>query len=72
MSSYRPASARVLRLRVKDKHAAWLGGLAREVNTLLLWDSYGLGNFELRAGNFDQVAVVHRMAVEGYAIERWI
>jgi putative transposase len=32
MSSYRPSAIRVLRLRVKDKHAAWLGGLAREVN----------------------------------------
>jgi putative transposase len=32
MSSYR--SVRVLRLRVKDKHAAWLAGLAREVNTV--------------------------------------
>jgi putative transposase len=32
MSSYR--SSRVLRLRVKDKHAAWLCGLAREVNTV--------------------------------------
>jgi putative transposase len=33
----RPTSAgyiRVLRLRVKDKHAAWLCGLAREVNTV--------------------------------------
>ena len=34
MSSYRPGAIRVLRLRVKDKHAAWLGGLAREVNTV--------------------------------------
>jgi putative transposase len=34
MSSYRPTAVRVLRLRVKDKHAAWLGGLAREVNTV--------------------------------------
>ena len=34
MSSYRPSAIRVLRLRVKDKHAAWLGGLAREVNTV--------------------------------------
>jgi len=34
MSSYRPTATRVLRLRVKDKHAAWLSGLAREVNTV--------------------------------------
>ena len=34
MSSTRStASIRVLRLRVKDKHATWLRGLAREVNT---------------------------------------
>jgi putative transposase len=116
MSSYRSTAVRVLRLRVKDKHAAWLCGLAREVNTvfnycnelsvkvfererrrrqhqkirlawrksggarrslgwipfkvrtiryrggqiyfaghwLSLWDSYGLGKFELRAGNFSE------------------
>src|SRR6185437_6265107 len=29
MSSNHPAAIRVLRLRVKDKHAAWLSGLAR-------------------------------------------
>jgi Putative transposase DNA-binding domain len=34
MSSSRPTAIRVLRLRVKDKHAAWLCGLAREVNTV--------------------------------------
>ena len=34
MSSCRPIAVRVLRLRVKDKHAAWLCGLAREVNTV--------------------------------------
>jgi putative transposase len=34
MSSYRNTAVRVLRLRVKDKHAAWLCGLAREVNTV--------------------------------------
>jgi IS605 OrfB family transposase len=34
MSSYRSAAIRVLRLRVKDKHAPWLSGLAREVNTV--------------------------------------
>jgi transposase len=34
MSSSRHAAIRVLRLRVKDKHAAWLCGLAREVNTV--------------------------------------
>jgi putative transposase len=34
MSSSRPTTVRVLRLRVKDKHAAWLCGLAREVNTV--------------------------------------
>ena len=34
MSSSRPTATRVLRLRVKDKHAAWLRGLAREVNTV--------------------------------------
>jgi putative transposase len=34
MSSSRTTAVRVLRLRVKDKHAAWLGGLAREVNTV--------------------------------------
>jgi putative transposase len=34
MSSSRPTTVRILRLRVKDKHAAWLGGLAREVNTV--------------------------------------
>jgi hypothetical protein len=33
MSSSR-ASVRVLRLRVKNKHAQWLCGLAREVNTV--------------------------------------
>ena len=33
MSSSRFAAVRVLRLRVKDKHANWLCGLAREVNT---------------------------------------
>src|SRR5476649_2183796 len=115
MSSSRSIAVRVLRLRVKDKHAEWLCGLAREVNThlpiqavqeiaeeyarrrrhhqkvrlawrksggarrsigwipfkvktiryrggqiyfagrwLSLWDSYGLGNFELRAGNFSE------------------
>jgi hypothetical protein len=117
MSSCRSSAVRVLRLRVKDKHAAWLCGLAREVNTvfnycndlsvkvfererrflsgfdfwpflkgvtrgarrslgwipfkvrtiryrggqiylagrwLSLWDSYGLGSFELRAGNFSE------------------
>jgi IS605 OrfB family transposase len=30
----RPTAIRVLRLRVKDKHAPWLAGLAREVNTV--------------------------------------
>jgi putative transposase len=34
MYSYRFAAVRVLRLRVKDKHAKWLCGLAREVNTV--------------------------------------
>jgi Putative transposase DNA-binding domain len=34
MSSSRSAAVRVLRLRVKDKHAAWLCTLAREVNTV--------------------------------------
>src|SRR5450631_910488 len=34
MSSSRSITVRVLRLRVKDKHAAWLCGLAREVNTV--------------------------------------
>jgi putative transposase len=34
MSSFRPTAVRVLRLRVKDKHAKWLCGLAREVNTV--------------------------------------
>ncbi len=34
MSSTRSATVRVLRLRVKDKHAAWLCGLAQEVNTV--------------------------------------
>ncbi len=34
MSSSRPTATRVLRLRVKDKHASWLSGLAREVNTV--------------------------------------
>ena len=34
MYSSRPTAVRVLRLRVKDKHAAWLCGLAREVNTV--------------------------------------
>jgi IS605 OrfB family transposase len=34
MSSSRPTAVRILRLRVKDKHAAWLCGLAREVNTV--------------------------------------
>jgi IS605 OrfB family transposase len=33
MYSHRSGPVRVLRLRVKDKHAVWLGGLAREVNT---------------------------------------
>src|SRR5260370_18760589 len=34
MSSSRSSATRVLRLRVKDKHASWLSGLAREVNTV--------------------------------------
>jgi putative transposase len=34
MYSRRSRTVRVLRLRVKDKHAAWLCGLAREVNTV--------------------------------------
>jgi putative transposase len=34
MSSSRPTAVRVLRLRVKDKHAPLLRGLAREVNTV--------------------------------------
>jgi putative transposase len=34
MYSSRPTAVRVLRMRVKDKHAAWLCGLAREVNTV--------------------------------------
>jgi hypothetical protein len=34
MSSSRATAVRVLRLRVKDKHAEWLCGLAREVNTV--------------------------------------
>src|SRR5258708_22790195 len=34
MSSSRPTAVRTLRLRVKDKHAMWLCGLAREVNTV--------------------------------------
>jgi putative transposase len=34
MSSCRPTAVRVLRLRVKDKCAAWLRGLGREVNTV--------------------------------------
>src|SRR5260221_13317251 len=34
MYSSRSIAVRVLRLRVKDKHAAWLCGLAREVNTV--------------------------------------
>jgi IS605 OrfB family transposase len=34
MSSSRNPAVRVLRLRVKDKHARWLCGLAREVNTV--------------------------------------
>ena len=34
MYSSRTSAVRVLRLRVKDKHAAWLCGLAREVNTV--------------------------------------
>src|SRR5258706_4788316 len=34
MSSSRPTALRVLRLRVKDKQASWLSGLAREVNTV--------------------------------------
>jgi putative transposase len=34
MYSSRHSAVRVLRLRVKDKHAAWLCGLAREVNTV--------------------------------------
>jgi Putative transposase DNA-binding domain len=33
-SSRATAAIRVLRLRVKDKHAPWLAGLAREVNTV--------------------------------------
>jgi putative transposase len=32
-SLHQSASIRVLRLRIKDKHAAWLSSLAREVNT---------------------------------------
>src|ERR1700734_3780844 len=34
MYSRRSRTVRVLRLRVKDKHAVWLGGLPREVNTV--------------------------------------
>src|SRR6202795_2807694 len=34
MSSRGSIDVRVLRLRVKDKHAAWLGDVAREVNTV--------------------------------------
>ena len=34
MSSSRSSAVRVLHLREKDKHAAWLGGLAHEVNTV--------------------------------------
>ena len=34
MYSSRSAATRVLRVRVKDKHASWLAGLAREVNTV--------------------------------------
>jgi putative transposase len=34
MSSSRCTAVRALRLRVKDKHAAWLCALAREVNTV--------------------------------------
>src|ERR1035438_578314 len=34
MYSSRPTAVRVLRLRVKDKHAPWLSALAREVNTV--------------------------------------
>src|SRR6202030_1859621 len=34
MSSSRITAVRVLRLRVKDKHAKWLCGLAREVTTV--------------------------------------
>ncbi len=34
MYSHQSRPVRVLRLRVKDKHAAWLYGLAREVNTV--------------------------------------
>src|ERR1700680_3395732 len=34
MSSYQSTAIRVLRLRVKDKYARWLSGLAREVNTV--------------------------------------
>jgi IS605 OrfB family transposase len=34
MSSSPPTAVRVLHLRVKDKHAAWLCSLAREVNTV--------------------------------------
>ncbi len=34
MSRYLSSDVRVLHLRVKDKHATWLLGLAREVNTV--------------------------------------
>src|SRR5229473_1381937 len=34
MSSSRSSAVRTLSLRVKDKHATWLRGLAREVNTV--------------------------------------
>jgi putative transposase len=34
MSSRGSIAVRVLRLRVKDKHAKWLSGLGREVNTV--------------------------------------
>jgi putative transposase len=34
MSSHRSRAVRVLHLRVKDKHAAWLSSLAREVNVV--------------------------------------
>ena len=77
MSSPRSRAVRVLHLRVKDKHAAWLSSLARAApwagsrikcersaiegghvyfagRWLSLWDSYGLGKFQLRAGNFSE------------------
>src|SRR5258708_34843791 len=69
MSSSRHTAVRVLRLRVKDKHAAWLRGLAREVNTVFNYcNELSVKVFEReRRGfvGFDFLAVLTRAPARG-------